>query len=590
MYGPLATELREIRVLHVAQGAYDQPLHCSLHHLSLLGSIQPYKALSYTWGDANNLQQIMVNGQLINATANLVLALKHLRSATQTLVIWVDAVCINQKNNTEVSDQVGQMRDIFLKAAEVLVWIGEEQPGDAAAIGLVKDFAQDHATSEVDALRVLQDPATMEKVINISCILNREYWGRAWVVQETMFNNNITAHIGMLSVPWRYLDFAPLFEKLERNAKDDSEYLIILGDYERILRNGGSGSDGDPGVGGIAEPAGFLRTLVWYRQLFSTDPRDKVYAFCGLLGPLCPPFPIDYTRSVQRVYVDVVQYLVATTQRLDVIGVTQPAPSVLGIPSWAPDWQHQPDSSSVNLLLLRDTDPVFHASRSSTALCAFSDDDLTLTARGFATGVITHCGKACVVESMAEDGEHQAATLAAFHDWHQLVARTIGADTATMVEFCRVVTCDFLARSMAPEEVAASTVAHFQALAAQLDDAVAPALQQQPFPEYLLQLLGSPEEEPLQKRAPLSTTIFMNDRRFVVLSGGQMGLVPQTARLGDTTCVFMGCAHPVVLRPSGLNRSGRCFTVLGEAFVHGLMYGEQWTDESVLGAQDFVLY
>jgi hypothetical protein len=40
--------------------------------------------------------------------------------------LWVDAICINQKDVNERGHQVGIMRDVYSKAARVLIWLGEE--------------------------------------------------------------------------------------------------------------------------------------------------------------------------------------------------------------------------------------------------------------------------------------------------------------------------------------------------------------------------------------------------------------------------------------------------------------------------------
>ena len=40
-------------------------------------------------------------------------------------LLWVDAVCINQQDDMEKSEQVKMMRDIFSSAQKVLAWSGE---------------------------------------------------------------------------------------------------------------------------------------------------------------------------------------------------------------------------------------------------------------------------------------------------------------------------------------------------------------------------------------------------------------------------------------------------------------------------------
>jgi hypothetical protein len=40
--------------------------------------------------------------------------------------LWIDAVCINQQDVTERSEQVKMMREIYERATEVIVWLGEQ--------------------------------------------------------------------------------------------------------------------------------------------------------------------------------------------------------------------------------------------------------------------------------------------------------------------------------------------------------------------------------------------------------------------------------------------------------------------------------
>jgi hypothetical protein len=58
-------------------------------------------------------------------TKNCKLALCYLRKEESGRVLWVDAICINQKDDKERGHQVGMMRDVYSKATEVLIWLGE---------------------------------------------------------------------------------------------------------------------------------------------------------------------------------------------------------------------------------------------------------------------------------------------------------------------------------------------------------------------------------------------------------------------------------------------------------------------------------
>ena len=61
-------------------------------------------------------------------------------------------------------------------------------------------------------------------------------------------------------------------------------------------------------------------------------------------------------------------------------------------------------------------------------------------------------------------------------------------------------------------------------------------------------------------------------RRFFATCGGRIGLGPSRAAPGDRLCVVWFCPTPYLLRPTG-DGDGR-FRLVGECYVHGLMYGE----------------
>jgi hypothetical protein len=126
-YQPM-TEPDGIRllVLHPAELA-SADLHCDLVHTTLslcaFDLIDHYTALSYVWGDANDLRTISVNDRPMGITTNLHSALLHLRDTTRPSRLWVDAVCINQHNDQEKSHQVGMMGKIYAGANHTIIYL-----------------------------------------------------------------------------------------------------------------------------------------------------------------------------------------------------------------------------------------------------------------------------------------------------------------------------------------------------------------------------------------------------------------------------------------------------------------------------------
>lgn len=116
------------RLLHLAPSTHrDQPMIGHLEEHEIESEECPaYRALSYTWGDADPPTQIQLDDCTLPITRNLHEALLHLRDSTEAIVVWIDAICINQRDDTEKSRQVARMREVFHGAKDVIVWLGPE--------------------------------------------------------------------------------------------------------------------------------------------------------------------------------------------------------------------------------------------------------------------------------------------------------------------------------------------------------------------------------------------------------------------------------------------------------------------------------
>ena len=78
-------------------------------------------------------------------------------------------------------------------------------------------------------------------------------------------------------------------------------------------------------------------------------------------------------------------------------------------------------------------------------------------------------------------------------------------------------------------------------------------------------------------------------RRLGTLDQGSVVLAPGSCEVGDLVAILHGCSVPVLLRPSS---KSRCYTVVGECYVHGMMDGEarMLEEQGKLHNKPFVLY
>ncbi|KAL7924575.1 heterokaryon incompatibility domain-containing protein [Trichoderma austrokoningii] len=114
-----------IRILSLAPSAnLSDPIHVELSVVKLADE-PTFIALSYVWGSSVQKLPITCNGEDFHVTENLDTALRHLRSEDSERIFWIDAICINQKDDIERGYQVSLMKDVYRMASTVVVWLGE---------------------------------------------------------------------------------------------------------------------------------------------------------------------------------------------------------------------------------------------------------------------------------------------------------------------------------------------------------------------------------------------------------------------------------------------------------------------------------
>ncbi|RSL93842.1 hypothetical protein CDV31_014540 [Fusarium ambrosium] len=137
-YLPLPHGSQFIRVL-------DIPENCSETDAGLTGSLRivdlkdspRFTALSYVWGKASG-KSINCNGCDIKITDSCFEALSSLRAVLGSFTIWVDAVCINQRDNDEKSAQIPLMEEIYTWAEAVYIWLGPGTERTKTALDYVR--------------------------------------------------------------------------------------------------------------------------------------------------------------------------------------------------------------------------------------------------------------------------------------------------------------------------------------------------------------------------------------------------------------------------------------------------------------------
>ncbi|KAG5961768.1 hypothetical protein E4U58_004112 [Claviceps cyperi] len=187
----------------------------------------PYEALSYHWGGDNRaLCDVLIhddngNNSVLKITKTLHSILCRLVLQDQQLVIWADAICINQINsstNLEKGEQIQLMPDIYRTAARVQVYLGDESADLPAALQLLSTIADysehlddfSHAEGEIGLDLALQNgfilpPPDDERWPALRAFFCRPWFRRVWVIQEFVYATEVRVMCGDLEVDWHRL-------------------------------------------------------------------------------------------------------------------------------------------------------------------------------------------------------------------------------------------------------------------------------------------------------------------------------------------------------------------------------------------------
>lgn len=375
-YQALNGGLREIRLLTLLPGGLDEPLECSISTASLNENAE-YNALSYVWGDAVATAPvspaILLNGDTFPVTPNLYSALQHLRAQLEDkpLRLWIDAVCINQDDLAERSQQVAMMRDIYSSATRVTIWLGEEdEDSDVAfdALDLImgnEPWPQDKS--------VCADIRQHAGSFYLCLTARRSWWSRVWILQElAMSRSDPIVVCGYKSAPWSMFiaawqaitkeSLADLGSRPNPNTSTTAETALandelevfsltkvdLLHDLRQTVQKCGGHS---------------LRKLFMIsRTSAATDPRDRIYGLLGLLEEeardpqLSMKIPVDYEKPCSETYTDALAHIFSRGEGpyflsgVCLSGGPAAAPQVASLPSttvqpdlpsWVPDFTRQ---------------------------------------------------------------------------------------------------------------------------------------------------------------------------------------------------------------------------------------------------------
>jgi hypothetical protein len=159
-YNPLSAADNEIRVLLLdpRPESEDDIIRGSLNIISLTNleneEVPPYETVSYVWGDATLRSTIELEGHSVDVPRSSAAVLRRFRH-NKTRILWIDAICINQSDLQERSEQVKMMGDIYRNGIRNLIYLGEDDGTVESAKSSIKMLCDLEIDQEMDRVESL---------------------------------------------------------------------------------------------------------------------------------------------------------------------------------------------------------------------------------------------------------------------------------------------------------------------------------------------------------------------------------------------------------------------------------------------------
>ena len=346
------------------------PFELQLEHFECLKA-PSYIALSYVWGNPDNSHPVNVNSRDFNVTRNLYEALLHIyelssifeeglsrqsESGHADLFLWVDALCINQRDIDEKSKQVPRMTEIFSSAYTVLIWLGSFDKLGRKILGIELLLHVLESMSPLDEFPkptltfVLspepRDPgdAAIRLLETYMEIMRNDWFRRGWVVQEyALSRQKPCALLGNALFSFQSLN--PLGSVLsqlllERQGDLLKDWADSLGLNPEILNQF---AFGPTCMRDMIASREFQEKSLAYQLLsiimnqcpkLTAVPHDKIYGLLGMvnLAQLPAQLTPNYRLSYGQVSKDYTRFIIEDTKDLRILMFLGEA--LDGQPSW----------------------------------------------------------------------------------------------------------------------------------------------------------------------------------------------------------------------------------------------------------------
>ena len=267
-----------------------------------------YEAISWCWGNAEEEACIILNGRVVPVPVNAEYVLRRLCVDQGHTSVWLDAVSVNQSDNTERGHQVAMMCDVYSSAKRVLVWLGEADETTKSAVQSIDKLVaqcRKNICRQEDIVDYFSNAEGIFKYSDlalpscdwpsISAFYESPWFTRLWVIQEVLLAKEALCFYGNIARPWSDVGLA-------------CEWMIHRNSWRYTV---GLRYDGIHNASDMWEcqysPPSLLKLLDMSSRYKTTEPLDKVYGLFGLLQSSAEVKTMknitpDYNKTIREVY------------------------------------------------------------------------------------------------------------------------------------------------------------------------------------------------------------------------------------------------------------------------------------------------
>ena len=227
---------------------------------------------------------IWINSKPFIIWPNVWTALHSLRRVDEDIVLWVDAICINQGDVLEKNHQVARMGEIYKNATLVHVWLGPEDNNSNLAFDFINTYLD------------RDDQASLDDVTTeaLHAISQRPYCNRAWIRQEIFLGKDVVLHCGNRSTSWDR--FTTYFAIKDPEYDKCKPFIYGISNMPSLIDNRNAIQNG--------QLPSFLQLLPSNGHMKCTDTRDQVFSLLAITSDCVHRRHdmVDYTLDLSTLF------------------------------------------------------------------------------------------------------------------------------------------------------------------------------------------------------------------------------------------------------------------------------------------------